>query len=56
MPRPVQRLDGKIVTIYYFHDQPKGDRYIAPVPMLDAPEPASCFWFPTGAKGLKITV
>ncbi|NOS68959.1 MAG: exo-alpha-sialidase [Verrucomicrobia bacterium] len=28
-PRTVQRLDGKIVTIYYFHDQPKGDRYIA---------------------------
>ena len=21
--------DGKIVTVYYFHDQPKGDRYIA---------------------------
>lgn len=28
-PRTVQRPDGKIVTIYYFHDQPKGDRYIA---------------------------
>lgn len=28
-PRTVQRPDGKIATIYYFHDQPKGDRYIA---------------------------
>lgn len=28
-PRTVQRPDGKIVTIYYFHDQPLGDRYIA---------------------------
>jgi hypothetical protein len=28
-PRTIQRPDGKIVTIYYFHDQPKGDRYIA---------------------------
>jgi hypothetical protein len=28
-PRTVQRLDGGIVTVYYFHDQPKGDRYIA---------------------------
>ncbi len=28
-PGTVQRPDGKIVTIYYFHDQPKGDRYIA---------------------------
>ena len=28
-PRTVQRPDGKIVTVYYFHDQPKGDRYIA---------------------------
>jgi hypothetical protein len=28
-PRSVQRPDGKVVTIYYFHDQPKGDRYIA---------------------------
>jgi hypothetical protein len=27
--RTVQRPDGKIVTVYYFHDQPKGDRYIA---------------------------
>lgn len=25
----MQRPDGKIATIYYFHDQPKGDRYIA---------------------------
>jgi hypothetical protein len=28
-PRTIQRADGKIVTIYYFHDEPKGDRYIA---------------------------
>jgi hypothetical protein len=28
-PRTVQRPDGKIVTIYYFHDQPKTERYIA---------------------------
>ena len=28
-PRTVQRPDGKVVTIYYFHDQPKGDRSIA---------------------------
>ncbi|MDA1274085.1 MAG: sialidase family protein [Verrucomicrobia bacterium] len=28
-PRTVQRPDGKIVTIYYFHDQPSSDRYIA---------------------------
>lgn len=28
-PRSVQRPDGKIVTVYYFHDQPLGDRYIA---------------------------
>jgi hypothetical protein len=28
-PRSVQRPDGQVVTIYYFHDQPKGDRYIA---------------------------
>jgi hypothetical protein len=27
-PRSVQRSDGKVVTIYYYHDQPKGDRYI----------------------------
>jgi hypothetical protein len=27
--RTVQRPDGKIVTVYYFHDKPKGDRYIA---------------------------
>jgi hypothetical protein len=27
-PRSVQRADGKVVTIYYYHDQPKGDRYI----------------------------
>jgi hypothetical protein len=28
-PRTVQRRDGKLVTVYYFHDEPKGDRYIA---------------------------
>jgi hypothetical protein len=28
-PRSVQRADGKVVTVYYFHDQPKSDRYIA---------------------------
>jgi hypothetical protein len=28
-PRSVQRSDGRIVTVYYFHDQSKGDRYIA---------------------------
>ena len=28
-PRSVQRLDGKIVTIYYFHDSPQTERYIA---------------------------
>jgi hypothetical protein len=28
-PRTVQRPDGRVVTIYYFHDQPKGERYIA---------------------------
>ncbi len=28
-PRTVQRADGKIVTIYYIHDQPQSDRYIA---------------------------
>lgn len=28
-PVSVERPDGKIVTIYYFHDQPLGDRYIA---------------------------
>jgi hypothetical protein len=28
-PRTVQRADGKIVTVYYFHDQPGSDRYIA---------------------------
>jgi hypothetical protein len=27
-PRSVQRKDGKIVTVYYIHDQPKSDRYI----------------------------
>ena len=28
-PRTVQRPDGKVVTVYYFNDDPKGDRYIA---------------------------
>lgn len=28
-PRSVQRPDGKIVTVYYFSDRPKGDRYVA---------------------------
>jgi predicted neuraminidase len=28
-PRSVQRPDGKVVTVYYFHDAPLGDRYIA---------------------------
>jgi hypothetical protein len=28
-PRSVQRTDGKVVTVYYFHDAPLGDRYIA---------------------------
>ncbi len=28
-PRGVQRGDGKVVTVYYIHDTPKGDRYIA---------------------------
>ena len=28
-PRSVQRPDGKVVVVYYFHDQPKSDRYIA---------------------------
>ena len=28
-PASVQRSDGKIVTVYYFHDQPLSDRYIA---------------------------
>jgi hypothetical protein len=28
-PRSAQRRDGKIVTVYYFHDTPRGDRYIA---------------------------
>jgi predicted neuraminidase len=28
-PRSMQRSDGKVVTIYYFHDQPTSDRYIA---------------------------
>ncbi len=27
--RTVQRTDGKIVTIYYYHDTPNGERYIA---------------------------
>lgn len=28
-PRTIQRADGKLVTVYYFHDTPAGDRYIA---------------------------
>jgi hypothetical protein len=28
-PLSVQRSDGCVVTIYYFHDQPNSDRYIA---------------------------
>jgi hypothetical protein len=28
-PRSAQRLDGKVVTVYYFQDEPHGDRYIA---------------------------
>ncbi|MBX9787945.1 MAG: glycoside hydrolase [Pirellulales bacterium] len=28
-PRSVERPDGKVVVIYYWHDTPKGDRYIA---------------------------
>ncbi len=28
-PRSVERPDGRVVTIYYYHDQPKSDRYIA---------------------------
>ena len=28
-PASVQRPDGKVVTLYYFHDQPLSDRYIA---------------------------
>ena len=28
-PRSAQRPDGRIVTVYYFHDEPAGDRYIA---------------------------
>lgn len=28
-PRTVQRLDGKMVTIYYFNDHPDKERYIA---------------------------
>ena len=27
-PRSTQRSDGKVVTVYYIHDTPKGDRYI----------------------------
>jgi predicted neuraminidase len=28
-PRSAQRTDGRVVTVYYFHDQPNSDRYIA---------------------------
>ena len=27
--RTVQRSDGNVVTVYYFHGEPKSDRYIA---------------------------
>jgi hypothetical protein len=28
-PRTVQRTDGRLVTVYYFHDGPQTERYIA---------------------------
>lgn len=28
-PRSAQRADGKVVVVYYYHDEPLGDRYIA---------------------------
>src|SRR5262245_43522925 len=28
-PRSVQRPDGRVVTVYYFHDTPAGDRHVA---------------------------
>lgn len=28
-PRSVLRPDGRVVSVYYFHDQPKSERYIA---------------------------
>lgn len=28
-PRTVERPDGKLVTVYYYNDQPNGERYIA---------------------------
>lgn len=28
-PRSVQRVDGKVVTIYYIHDAPASERYVA---------------------------
>ena len=28
-PRSVQRPDGKVVTVYYIHDAPLAERYIA---------------------------
>jgi hypothetical protein len=28
-PRTVQRSDGTVVTVYYFNDEPSGERYIA---------------------------
>jgi hypothetical protein len=36
-PRSVQRPDGKIVTIYSFHDQPKADRIVAAT--ISSPRP-----------------
>ncbi|MFO0810490.1 MAG: sialidase family protein [Gemmataceae bacterium] len=28
-PRSTQRPDGTVVTVYYFHDEPLGERYVA---------------------------
>ncbi|MBI2824889.1 MAG: exo-alpha-sialidase [Planctomycetia bacterium] len=39
-PRSVQRADGKVVTVYYFSDEPLGDRYIA-----------ATIWDPSNAGG-----
>ena len=40
--RTVQRTDGKLVSVYYFHDQPNTDRYIAAtIWSPDALQPAS---------------
>lgn len=37
-PRSAQRRDGKVVTVYYFQDEPRGDRYVA-----------ATIWDPAGA-------